>query len=129
MTMHRVSSSHLYSFEDFLDALIWAEDNFDEGFPGPGFYSREQLTDLVLEAVEDFARVHCADCGVNTTAVNEYYMVISELWHAHGPGRGMLCIGCLENRIGRELNRSDFTDAPINKIFDQSERLRARLTA
>lgn len=27
---------------------------------------------------------------------------------------GMLCVSCLENRIGRELTPDDFTDAHLN---------------
>ena len=73
----------------------------------------------------------CAACGVNTLHINEYYMVTDEVWQAAWPRqRGMLCIGCLENRLGRELTASDFTDAPINRgVFDYSERLAARLAA
>ena len=45
----------------------------------------------------------CAACGVNTLHINEYYMVTDEVWEAAWPqDRGMLCIGCLENRLGRE---------------------------
>jgi hypothetical protein len=29
-------------------------------------------------------------------------------------GGGMLCIECLEKRIGRRLTAADFTDAPVN---------------
>ena len=73
----------------------------------------------------------CAACGVNTLHINEYYMVTDEVWEAAWPGkRGMLCIGCLENRLGRELTAKDFTDAPINRgYFKYSERLAARLAA
>jgi hypothetical protein len=42
----------------------------------------------------------------------------------------MLCIGCLEERLGRRLNANDFTDAPVNHGFTwQSERLQNRLAA
>lgn len=73
----------------------------------------------------------CAACSINTLHINEYYMVTDEVWQAAWPRqRGMLCIGCLENRLGRELTASDFTDAPINRgVFDYSERLAARLAA
>ena len=73
----------------------------------------------------------CAACSINTLHINEYYMVTDEVWQAAWPRqRGMLCIGCLENRLGRELTASDFTDAPINRgYFKYSERLAARLAA
>jgi hypothetical protein len=38
-------------------------------------------------------------------------MPLSEL-----AGDGLyLCVGCLEERLGRVLTRADFTDAPINE--------------
>jgi hypothetical protein len=41
----------------------------------------------------------------------------------------MLCIGCLEVRVGRRLEPSDFSDAPINYpgFLKRSERLSDRL--
>lgn len=66
----------------------------------------------------------CVDCKVNTAANDEYYMVHSHVWKQTGlgPHGGMLCIGCLEERIGRKLTSADFTDAPINHgIFRLSE--------
>lgn len=73
----------------------------------------------------------CAACKVNTLHIEEYYMVTDEVWSAAWPEhRGMLCIGCLEARLGRTLTASDFTDAPINRgYFGYSERLAARLAA
>lgn len=32
------------------------------------------------------------------------------------PTTGYLCVGCLENRIGRSLQPNDFTDALINEL-------------
>jgi hypothetical protein len=44
-------------------------------------------------------------------------------------GHGMLCIGCLEARLGGKLVASDFPDYPINTgFFPQSARLRNHLT-
>jgi hypothetical protein len=41
----------------------------------------------------------------------------------------MLCIGCLENRIGGVLTPSDFPAFPINRgYFAMSERLLSRVT-
>lgn len=74
---------------------------------------------------------HCLDCGASTAedGLNEYYMVQAAVWHAANPGRkGMLCIGCLEARLGRRLTPEDFTSAPINSIKEwHSERLRSRI--
>ena len=83
--------------------------------------------------------LHCDDCSVGTVPIGEYYMVKAEIWEQAWPGRGkswhavpgheILCIGCLEQRLGRKLTRTDFTDAPINDPSDRlsSRRLRQRL--
>jgi hypothetical protein len=80
---------------------------------------------------------HCADCGIGTISTGEWYMVKDEIWQqAWGhisrsmPFQQILCVGCLEQRIGRMLRACDFTDAPINdpNDNDMSERLRNRLT-
>jgi hypothetical protein len=82
---------------------------------------------------------NCCDCGVGTITTNEWYMVDNSVWnrawagrrksyHAKIPGQEILCIGCLEKRIGRTLCRTDFTDAPINDPHEQhSDRMRDRL--
>lgn len=74
---------------------------------------------------------NCAACSVDTLSIDEYYMVTDEVWETAWPARsGMLCIGCLEDRLGRQLTASDFTAAPINHgVFPQSERLAARVAA
>jgi hypothetical protein len=78
-------------------------------------------------------RFACLDCRVDTrsgTGIDEYYAVHDEVWAATGlaPRDGMLCIGCLERRIGRELELKDFDmDAPINHGGGGSERLQSRL--
>ena len=42
---------------------------------------------------------------------------------------GMLCIGCLEKRLGRELNEEDFLNCLLNSLpnLPRSERLTNRL--
>lgn len=73
----------------------------------------------------------CVDCGVDTLLAGEYYMVKSEVWLLTGLDTrdGMLCVSCLENRIGRELTVHDFSDYPVNtipKLF-RSDKLLSRL--
>ena len=73
----------------------------------------------------------CARCGVSTAKIGEHFFLKNEVWHtAHPTERGFLCIGCIENIIGRRLNKDDFTEASINKpqrgVF-QSQRLVDRL--
>jgi hypothetical protein len=86
----------------------------------------------------------CCDCGLGCNAAGEWYMVRDTVWELawcgarnrrkswqHLPGQDVLCVGCLERRIGRTLCADDFTDAPINDPTkgNASERLQARLTA
>jgi hypothetical protein len=54
---------------------------------------------------------HCADCGRCTSPLGQYYVVGDDLWAASGlgPHDGMLCLRCLEQRIGRALTLADFT--------------------
>jgi hypothetical protein len=82
----------------------------------------------------------CADCEVGTSTINERFMVKQEVWEQAWAGRFkwwqpemegqmVLCVGCLEKRIGRELCAADFSDVPINDPhqFLMSERLLDRL--
>ena len=90
----------------------------------------------------------CKDCGVDTTPCTgkrgcrhggrwEHYMVKDAIWKAakmppgdgRFSGKGFLCIGCLETRIGRQLKPKDFTTAPINRPGGSwnTPRLEARL--
>ena len=75
----------------------------------------------------------CGDCGVDTLQIAEYYHVWPRVWIKYvgvrdGPGAVMLCIGCLEARMGRQLHWSDFSEAPCNTSEQQSERLRDRMS-
>jgi hypothetical protein len=75
----------------------------------------------------------CMGCNVNTDDIGEYYMVQDALWAQAASdfsldGRGMLCIGCVENAIGRTLVPADFKRVPLNYMWPgQSARLRNRL--
>jgi hypothetical protein len=88
---------------------------------------------------EPVCTTNCADCGSGTIAAGEWYMVNDEVWEQawlgrrkwwfqHVPGQEILCIGCLEARIGRTLIACDFTDVPVNDPANRmSDRLRDRL--
>lgn len=86
-------------------------------------------------AVEIEEGFKCVDCRFDTMRGLEYYMVSDELWASAGMGKrfgdGMLCIGCLENRIGRTLVPADFPNLyPLNaKVapFPKSDRLMDRM--
>jgi hypothetical protein len=81
----------------------------------------------------------CADCGIGTLTLGEWYIVHDAVWDEAWRGRRkwwhaidgqeVLCIGCLERRLGRRLTASDFTAAPCNDPdkYRISPRLRARL--
>lgn len=72
----------------------------------------------------------CLDCKEDTGKMREHYFVKTEVWmQAFHSIRGMLCIGCLEKRLGRILGPEDFTDAHINnpRLYQMSDRLRSRL--
>jgi hypothetical protein len=82
----------------------------------------------------------CRDCGVDTSrlGIKEYYMVKDVFWRRAGmnphtmdpaKGGGMLCIGCLERRLGMILHVGCFTAAPVNHdVAARSPRLTDRLT-
>jgi hypothetical protein len=84
---------------------------------------------------------NCADCGVGTVTLGEWYVVWDEVWdqawagrrrwwYEHIAGQEILCIRCLERRIGRRLTRDDFVpELPVNQLDfgPKSKRLLARL--
>jgi len=73
--------------------------------------------------------LNCDDCGVST--YGEYYMVQDAIWQRYGSD-WMLCIGCLEKRMGRQLVTRDFTAANFTSMNDgrfRSYRLIDRLTS
>jgi hypothetical protein len=86
------------------------------------------LTALKLVVVGRPVPVACRGCGERT---DEWYMVHDGVWAAAGmdPDGGRLCIGCLEDRLGRELTADAFTDAPVNDPAIAGPRLRRRLTS
>jgi len=69
----------------------------------------------------------CEDCGSDCDG---YYMVQNDIWKTYGASGAMLCIGCLEKRIGRQLSQQDFIDLPLDEINPetQSFRLQDRLS-
>jgi hypothetical protein len=107
----------------------------------------------------------CSDCGIDTLAIGEWYLVNDDVWNkawagrprdepglrkytdkrdlndaqpllfegldrfVYEEGQEILCIGCLEKRIGRTLCRADFNDVPINdpNRFQLSDRFLGRL--
>lgn len=80
-----------------------------------------------------YQEFECLDCGINTLLIGEYYMLTNEAWESMFPGGdngAMLCICCVERRLGRVLTRKDFSKAPINDIeaFRKSPLLTQRIS-
>lgn len=69
--------------------------------------------------VKGYLKFICVDCMLDTSPVglDQYYMVNDEVWEQSGIGKseGMLCLPCLEARIGRNLEASDFTNIEMNQ--------------
>ena len=91
------------------------------------------------QKIPDFRKYICADCSVNTLEINEYYSVHNNLWkeaikiepilnekERKKNGKWtMLCIGCLEQRLGRELTCEDFRkDASVNWSNGEDEAIK-----
>ncbi|MGB3545192.1 hypothetical protein [Rubrivirga sp.] len=56
----------------------------------------------------------CDRCAASTRT--EYYMIEDDLWAAAAPNdERALCLGCVEDAIGRRLTPNDFQDAPVNR--------------
>jgi hypothetical protein len=74
----------------------------------------------------------CLDCLVDTGRLGEHFFLKNEVWFkVHTSDKGMICIGCIEARLGRKLVPEDFTDAYVNRPVHvgqtMSDRLRSRL--
>jgi len=82
----------------------------------------------------------CADCGMTLTVRgtlwgigdrdSEWFLVKDRIWRQSqrkGECR-FLCVGCLENRIGRKLTADDFKrSAKVNFVGQKSPKLRRRM--
>ena len=72
----------------------------------------------------------CLDCKIDTGKIREHYFIETELWlSVVGSKSGMLCVSCLEKRLGRKLSPADFPQVHINnpKLYGMSARLLDRL--
>jgi hypothetical protein len=92
--------------------------------------------DFCAEPMTMAELANCHDCRWLTTALGEFYMVHDHVWEqaCQVSPRAIprfLCIGCLEERLGRMLTPDDFMDVKLNdpnKPQGVSSRLRKRLT-
>lgn len=74
----------------------------------------------------------CHNCGFNCSTGGELFYLKDELWWKIMGRRtvgGILCIDCCEKKLGRKLNRNDFTECYINRVNygNKSARLLNRL--
>jgi hypothetical protein len=96
-----------------------------------GQKAREKRWEKWIRTQENLESFRCMDCDLST--FNEYYMVKNDIWNAAIKDKKdlerMLCIQCLENRLGRKLSRVDFPDFPINNDpkFQRTTKLQSRL--
>lgn len=59
----------------------------------------------------------CISCGMDTW--DEYYMLHLRIWKKVNPKiKGMLCIKCVESRLGRKLCKKDFRKVILNTDKD-----------
>ena len=78
------------------------------------------LTDEEKEA-QGRARWFCMDCRKDTFTSEEYYMLWYRIWRSiNYKIDGMLCLDCVELRLGRELVSRDFSKATINEMQARS---------
>lgn len=121
-----MSPDKRHSVEEYLDEIL-----FHFGGDDTELYTRTEFLKAAVDAIIFMPEFDCEVCGVDTLEADERYMVRNDLWRKYGVGKGLLCIGCLEWRLGRPLGRGDFTDVPLNTDVDwrRSERLRDRLAA
>lgn len=120
-------------FNLFIEELVMQmEFRMEEiGDLDPGNLSHTDVVTLASEAYANHTACLCLDCGEHTILKGEYYMVHNEIWNTvNRRDSGMLCIECLEDRLGRKLTKEDFTGAPINDAgynTDSSDTLKDRL--
>lgn len=56
----------------------------------------------------------CQDCRQHDPIG---FMVEDDVWEAAGLGQGIICIPCLETRLGRKLVIQDFKAVPMNNAL------------
>lgn len=95
----------------------------------------EEVKQHLIALEKSKTEFKCMDCGDNVIDKKEYqYMVRQPVWRQAvkfsvdpSPARDLLCVNCLEKRLGRQLDPADFTDAPINReAVNKSQKLRDR---
>ena len=84
--------------------------------------------DQFVPALQRYAQLECEVCG--RSCRDEYHILKHKIWKKVCHSDRMLCIGCVEKRLGRKLVPADFdlVDTLASATtFPPSERLRNRL--
>jgi hypothetical protein len=97
----------VFLYMDVDNLLVWADLNFNLNKESENFYEYEEYIDFMK-----YNGPLCYDCQ---TEDMDYYMVSDEIWAAHGAGEYQLCVPCLEKRVGKRLELTDFTDCLANE--------------
>jgi len=86
---------------------LWSKDGGDLGLPRRWTVHEPRDRDPEIDRI-----FRCIDCDKDTMG-GEYYGVSDELWAAAGvaPNGGMLCLECLERRVGREFYRIELENS------------------
>lgn len=59
------------------------------------------------------------------TGKNDPFMVVDKIWKKVAkPNDQFLCLKCVEKRIGRKLEKKDFTTVPLNQWLFASKRIK-----
>ena len=104
--LDEIDPSLAYLFMRLDDIISWGDQTFN---------LLEEATDVdEYECAKDFLKFHiplCEDCESDSF---KWFMVQNEIWDKYGVDDRMLCLECLEKRVGRKMLFEDFTDCPLN---------------
>lgn len=98
------------------DIIDWGEEEFN--------LINESKRSFTYKCSKDFEEYHLGCCAICGDEDIDYYMVKNEIWEQFGVKTRMMCIPCLEEKIGRKLTAEDFTDAPVNDSCEFVKNLR-----
>lgn len=61
----------------------------------------------------------CCDCGTDCFIDDrDFYMLQHDLWAKYGVGEGMLCMNCIEDRLGHPLTKDDILPCHVTEHFN-----------
>jgi hypothetical protein len=98
-------------------------------FPGPAAFLRPADDAQLVRALKRYAHFFICD-GCGRDCRDEYYTLRDEVWRAVCGDNLMLCVGCVERRLGRELVPGDFNlegSVALANALPPSRRLWRRL--